>query len=870
MAATGGSRAPSWAPCSAEPSLDTRKPDTREAVTADLKSEFMRLADLTGAARREGIEALRRSSPELARSVERLLEVDRADELALDRAESAPLTGLLQDALPGLISRGRRIGPYQVDDLIGAGGMGRVYSARRIDDGIAQRVAIKLVRPDCMASSLLERFSSERQHLAALNHPGICRFLDAGQMEDGTPFVVMELVEGVDLLEYADRQQLDLTARIELFRQVLAAVEHAHRQLVVHRDIKSGNVLVDAEGHAKLLDFGIAKHLDRGAGTHTSTHERLFSPSNAAPEQILGLPVSVACDIYALGSLLFELITGQAAFDLEGLSGAEFEKSVLSRPPRTPSAIARKTHRPWATRVTRDLDAIILQCLRKAPEERYRQVSDLAEDLDRFLQYRPVRARPSGALYRFRLFALRHPAGLGMAGLLAATLATSLWVISAQNVELRIQRDAAETRSAQAEQAIRLLEGAFLAADPTGLQGEQLSARQILDSAKQKLAELETTQPQAYARLASTIASIELNGLSETEAARWADRALEASATTDHRDDSLDRLHLLAARARLATGDLDLAHTHLQRVPASVVDSSAEWQALNARLHRLQYENTEAEASARRALAMRSETVDMAEVLASETLALTLAHIGRIDEGIEVLEALHARQHAALGPSHPQVHSTELEILRLRARAGDTESALAGIEALEAEIQRAFGESSPMQGYVQASRAVILSGSQRMEEAVALYRAAYQNWQRTLGRGHVRTLRLGFNLAQALRKRDRSGVEARELLQALVNEAESTLSPGRSLVNYFRISLISWYLEDALPARALSVLTSPHALASTTDSSASNLTRLLELGKSVNAAVCASAPLPDCTRLQALMRNLDPGETHTARPPTSP
>lgn len=310
-------------------------------------------------------------------------------ELPKDSAEASELTGT-------------RIGRYSIQGLIGKGGMGAVYRAVREDD-FRMRVAIKLLKRGTDTEAALGRFRAERQILAGLQHPNIARLLDGGATEAGLPYFVMEYVDGTPLLEYA--AALPVRQRLELFRAVCHAVQYAHQNQIVHRDIKPANILVTREGVPKLLDFGIAKLLDPAADGFTVSltgvgGRLMMTPGYASPEQVRGEPVTTATDVYSLGTVLYELLTGRRAHALETYSAEEIAKEICTRQPPKPSTLVKG--------LDRDLDNIVLMALRKEPERRYASVQELSEDLDRFLQNLPVHARKESRTYRGRKFLKRN------------------------------------------------------------------------------------------------------------------------------------------------------------------------------------------------------------------------------------------------------------------------------------------------------------------------------------------------------------------------------------------------------------------------------------------------------------------------------
>ncbi|MGC9969463.1 MAG: protein kinase [Bryobacteraceae bacterium] len=312
----------------------------------------------------------------------------------------------MPDTLDPMLNR--RIGHYRLTERIGEGGMGVVYLAERQDE-FRQRVAIKLVRWAAESPEVVARLRAERQTLAAVSHPNIVALLDGGATEDGMPYLVMEYIEGTPIDEYCVAHSLDLTARLRLFLRVCAPVEYAHQHLIVHCDLKPSNILVTADGTPKLLDFGIAKLLapQPGAGAYlTMGAQRPFTPQYASPEQFLGRPVTTTTDVYALGTVLFQLLTGHSPYRFQTHSDAEMISAVCVQEPQRPSTALETA--PEARRLEGDLDAIILKALRKEPQNRYSSVEQLAEDIRRHLDGRPVTARKGTFRYRASKFIRRN------------------------------------------------------------------------------------------------------------------------------------------------------------------------------------------------------------------------------------------------------------------------------------------------------------------------------------------------------------------------------------------------------------------------------------------------------------------------------
>ena len=361
------------------------------------------------------------------------------------------------------------IGPYRILSLIGTGGMGRVLLAERDDEQFRQKVAIKVLGTRIASAELIRRFRTERQILANLNHPNIARLLDGGETEDGLPYLVMEHVEGQSLLAYCDSEQPGLEQRLTLFLRVCDAVQHAHQNFVIHRDIKSSNVMVAADGTVKLLDFGIAKLLQTDLSMHTvaetQVDARVMTPANASPEQLTNDPVTTATDVYGLGLLLYELLTGFTAYELSGTTRHELERAIIDTTPTRPSlrsdtatAAGTTTHGGSLARIRRrlagDLDTIIMKALRKEPDRRYSTVRELADDIERYLHQEPVQARSEGFVYWARKFVARNRAAV-LGALAVVVVAGGLTLFYTQ--QITAERDRADLRAEEAEQTSQFL-----------------------------------------------------------------------------------------------------------------------------------------------------------------------------------------------------------------------------------------------------------------------------------------------------------------------------------------------------------------------------------------------------------------------------
>src|ERR1700683_4151220 len=366
---------------------------------------------------------------------------------------------------------GKQFGPYRVLSLLGYGGMGSVWLAERVDGLFTRQVALKLVHPALKSRVLTERFTREREILASLNHPNIARLLDAGFAEDGQPYLALDYVAGTPLTTYCDDRRLSVHERLELFQQVLSAVQYAHAHLVIHRDLKPANMLVTDQGRVQLLDFGIAKLLTEGEAKETELTQlggRALTPDYAAPEQVAGAPITTAADVYALGVNLYELLTGERPYKLKRASRGALEEAILQAEPLTPSRAALSedaagaratTAKKLASALKGDLDTIAIKALKKSPTERYATANAFGEDIARYLRGDVVLAQPDSVAYRALKFARRHWIGIAAAGVVLMTLAGGLAATSYEARVASVQRDSAlqaQVRSLTQTAAARL------------------------------------------------------------------------------------------------------------------------------------------------------------------------------------------------------------------------------------------------------------------------------------------------------------------------------------------------------------------------------------------------------------------------------
>jgi len=502
-----------------------------------IEALFDAIADAAPEERESRLAAECGDDAELRGAVESLLASDLRAVDPLSNAIGEAAESLLEAHKDRLI--GARVGAYRITSVLGHGGMSTVYRAERDDAQYSQIVAIKVLHHAAVHPRLRSRLHSERHILASLDHPSIARLIDSGDLADGTPYLVMEHVDGRPINEYCDERSLSVTGRLELFIAVCDAVHYAHSNLVVHRDIKAANIFVTGEGKPKLLDFGIAKLLATENLSHTlpvtRLQERILTPENAAPEQILGRPITTATDIYSLGVLLYQLLTGRSPYRLLSYSQLQLERAICMDEPVKPSqaVIARLAGETAAdrsavsnrrglsplrlrARLGGDLDAIVAMAMRKEPERRYSSVEALTLDLRRHLNGRPVHARHGDRRYRAAKFLRRHYVGtIGFAALilgLAAITGMALW----QNHRIELARRATAQERDVAQEVSAFLVDVFSQADPFNAQGHEPTAKEILDRGAERILTNTLLQPEVRAQLLESIGlAYRRQGLSE-------------------------------------------------------------------------------------------------------------------------------------------------------------------------------------------------------------------------------------------------------------------------------------------------------------------------------------------------------------------
>lgn len=676
-------------------------------------------------------------------TIERLVAFDRQTDLAIDR----PLDLLIAATLPCVDDArpGERVGPYRVVRKLGEGGMGSVWLADRVDGGFNQQVALKLMRLGHDSDAILVEVHRERNLLAQLHHPDIARLLDGGFDARGRPWFAMEHVEGVELREWIEQTQTDARTRLALFLRLCRAVAYAHERLIVHRDLKPSNVLVRANGAPCLLDFGIARLVDANAAAEASGEHSFLTRAYAAPEQIVGGPLTTATDVFALGAILFELLTGLRYSTLRKEDGS------VTRPSAAVQAVGAGPRRVTAAHLRGDLDAIVLRALAADPQRRYAGAQALADDVERYMASRPIRARPGGTFNRVAKFVRRNR--FATAAMVAATLAmvvgtaVSLWQTQrAERMADRAERSKGfliglledanpfDDRPGRKAPPDKLLDNALARIDRdfadaplvqveirTLIQqtllrtGEPRKARAL---AQQNVDALRVLEPESPALgIALTTLGVAQEQISEAEASTTAlleaDRLLRDAGPAYGRD----RIAVMSGLAKLANAAGD--HARARQLHETMLgerrrldgnespDVAMDLMNLAADAFYVeQYADAEATALQAHAMVVRLLGPDHARLIyVDNVLGLAQASAGHVADALATLTAIERQARATLKPDAPMLATVLGALGYARTLQHDTEGALV---ALTESHRIAEGTRQPLRGRVTSRLGILL------------------------------------------------------------------------------------------------------------------------------------------------------------------
>jgi serine/threonine protein kinase/Tfp pilus assembly protein PilF len=812
---------------------------------------------------------------------------------------------------------GDRIGPYRVLRTLGSGGMGEVYLAERADAQFEQQVAIKVVHGGALAVAMHSRLKLERQILAQLDHPNIAHLLDGGALPDGSAYIVMEYIDGVAIDAFCDTNRLDVAGRLKLFQTVCAAVHYAHQNLIVHRDLKPSNILVTATGVPKLLDFGIAKLLDdRQAARHTlaltQADIRIMTPDHASPEQVRGQAITTSSDVYVLGVLLYKLLCGTSPFFISSMRLSEIERAICETDPVVPSqavsseeppdsmpiAAARGTSAKRLRRaLSGDLDNIVLMAMRKEPERRYGSAQQLAGDIQRYLDGMPVIARGDTLSYRTTKFVRRHwlpvATGISAAFLILAFAMTTYFQsqrISAERDRAAQQRERAEHERARAEEVSTFLVNLFKLSDPEENRGNQVTARELLDSGSKRLQAGLQDQPATKAALLSTVGAVYDSLGQYQDALPLLEEALQLQ--SQQHDDSRIETLLELGRARIGAAELTRAEAPLQEAlrlaqsdagSTSIETGRALW-TLGVLRHQ-QGKFGDAKNLYVRSLALL-ETANAPQTDVSGVLG-ELAKVYSREQQWQLAKQAYERaleiDRRILGDDHPRVAFRLQNLAIVAQNMGDLKQAeVLYRDALQRE-EHSYGERLPETAITKGNYGLLLQREGRLVEAEPLLRDAVSIRLALYGPSHYLVGYAGVSLAMLLHdKGDLVGAENqfREALAIYDNSLPANHQYRAALLMHFARLLVDRNKSaEALAKSEESIkiwaATSPATNPQTALAHAIHAYALEHLGRLPRAAEEIDAAVPVLTkargpddavvrRAQAWQRIADPNAVQTA------
>lgn len=765
-----------------------------------------RALDLPTSKRRQYVERECATDPALRERVLDLIEgaSDGPGAMAPGGALSGAIwAGLADTGFREASAAGTILWPWRVGEEIGRGGMAAVYRAERADGAFDQRVAVKILSVSRSSERLERRFARERAILSRLEHPNIARLLDGGTTPSGRPYLVMEYVDGEPIDRYCDRRRLTVEARLRLFLAVCAAVQAAHRQLVIHRDLKPSNILVTRDGTPKLLDFGIAKLLEpetvEADPTRTALFDRVLTPQYASPEQVVGEPMSTAADVYTLGLLLYELLTGRRAHHIDSSRPSAIEHAICEEAPTAPSAAVRggarqpdrddeilattlSGARRLATRALRrrlrgDLDNIVLKALRREPGRRYDSAEQLGEDIRRHLESRPVKARPDRLGYRARKFVRRHSVGVATA-VGVVLLTASLTGLYTERLARERDRSAqlaeeAELEAARANEVADFLVELFQSADPYQRNEAEPTVRDLVEHAARRIDAEIANEPLLRARLLATLGQVFSNLADYDQAQELMERSvtLRGEALGDDHPDTLDSRRR-QAQLIYRRGDFELARSVLEQVLETqertlgprhrdVIDTLNDLGNLYKRIGELDLARTQFE----RALDIAHARLGPEHLMSGHilnNLGLLLIRQWKFEEARDALRQTVSMYERHLGADSVRLAEALGNLSHANDRLGRHEEQVDNCRRYLEVAKAALGPSHPT-----VATALICLGNGyrdtgRNREAIPVYREALEAYRNSVGPEHVYTAYPLANLGNAYR-------DAGEREQALVH-----------------------------------------------------------------------------------------------------
>ena len=707
---------------------------------------------------------------------------------------------------------GTMAGPYRLIRPIASGGMGVVYLAERADQAYQKEVAVKLLRSDRFLQTesrrleLLRRFQLERQTLANLDHPNIAKLHDGGSTDDGVPYLVMDYIDGQPIDDYCDDKRLSIDDRLKLFRGVCSAVQYAHQHLVVHRDLKPSNILVDARGVPQLLDFGIAKILDdngQGQTAYTQTAMQPLTPDYASPEQVRSEQVTTASDIYSLGVILYEMLTGRRPYELSTMPWHQVADVICEHQPERPSTVVMtRTTLPTGEgdtaetitpesiglarelspdrlrrRLAGDLDVIVLKALRKEPQQRYASVEQFSEDIRRYLDGEQITARSASMAYQFQVFARRNKLVVGAAVAVFLTLVGGITVSMALLAQTQIERDkalaaerTAEQRRTEAQAVSAFLSDTLATVDTSGAHGREMTVREMVTAAAGRIEVKAKGDPLVEAALRRALGS--------------AFRSLGDLASAEKETAAALAIH----RRELGERDVETLRSKVSH--AAVLHDKNEL--------------TTAEALYRDALAVQRDVLGEAHtdtLVTMKNLGGVLQDQGRLVEAEKTYRDTLRLYRRAVGDDDPETLSTMNNLATLLHQTGRTDESQRLHRAILKARRRVLGDVHPETLRSQYNLANVLITRRAFDEAMSLMRETLDAQRRVLGADHLDTLGTATGLCRLFLKKG-------DLTEAETRCSESISNLRRTLGDAHRLTIES---EESLVAVLHSAAKLPEA-----------------------------------------------------------
>lgn len=727
---------------------------------------------------------------------------------------------------------GNILGEYTVHSLLASGGMGAVYRAHRSDGSFEQEVAIKVIHHSLTSATFIDRFRQERQILARLNHPHIARLLDGGLTDDGLPFLVMEMVQGIPINQYVSKHPLSVEEKLHLFLQICEAVNYAHSHLIVHRDLKPGNIFVDASGQVKLLDFGIAKvyeseSFDANIQTLTNQETAPYTPEYAAPEQINGTEISTATDVYALGVILYELLTGVRPYEFKTRNISEIERVIFRTIPSRPStavlhASEESDKHPDLRHISRklrgDLDSICLKALKKEPEQRYPNVEQFRNDMHRHLNGLPVSARGDFLTYRLKKHIQRHRIGVGLGVSFVIIIAS---IILFYTAKLQDQTRQAREEAAKATAVSEFLGSLFEAASPEEARGKVVTAQDILAAGAVRIERELTDAPDVQATMFNVIGDVYRRIADYDKAEQLMQKSLmHFRKLYGPESEEVFTLYANLGVLYYQTGNYEKSDSLLNLAIAGfnkdLFDPQTRADILSAKAD-LVFENghiAQSDSFYRASQKFYQEAYGNEHPRLADILNAR-ASIARHQEKYEQAESMYLQamdlRRKLLGNDHPDIAHSLNHLGRLKYQMGQYRQAenyaRQGLELRK----KIFGTSNPETGASMSNLAHILSKMGRYREAAEFYRQVHAIMDDVYTDDHPYKAITAVNYGRALYwigKYD----EAESFLRSGLQQISEIMSENHSRTAGAMLALGNLFVDQGKYTEALPLLTRAHEI----------------------------------------------------------